>query len=69
MNAGFGCVEAGFCRAKNAVNILGKNFVVFGISSIAFWLVGWTLMFGDGNSLLGLSGWMLSGADKQPGRG
>lgn len=34
MNAGFGCVEAGFCRAKNAVNILGKNFVVFGISSL-----------------------------------
>ena len=37
MNAGFGFVEAGFCRAKNAVNILAKNFVVFGISSIAFW--------------------------------
>ena len=36
MNAGFGFVEAGFCRAKNAVNILAKNFVVFGISSIAF---------------------------------
>jgi Amt family ammonium transporter len=31
MNAGFGCVEAGFCRAKNAVNIVGKNFVVFGL--------------------------------------
>jgi len=29
MNAGFGFVEAGFCRAKNATNILGKNFVVF----------------------------------------
>ena len=48
MNAGFGCVEAGFCRAKNAVNILGKNFVVFGISSLAFWLVGFAFMFGDG---------------------
>ena len=31
MNAGFGCLEAGFCRAKNTVNILGKNFVVCGI--------------------------------------
>ena len=69
MNAGFGCVEAGFCRAKNAVNILGKNFVVFGISSIAFWLVGWTLMFGDGNSLLGLSGLLVSGADNSPAVG
>ena len=69
MNAGFGFVEAGFCRAKNAVNILGKNFVVFGISSIAFWLVGWTLMFGDGNSLLGLSGFVVSGADNSPAVG
>ena len=32
MNAGFGFVESGLCRAKNAVNILGKNFVVFGLS-------------------------------------
>ncbi len=69
MNAGFGFVEAGFCRAKNAVNILAKNFVVFGISSIAFWLIGWTLMFGDGNSILGLSGPLLSGADNSPAVG
>lgn len=66
MNTGFGCVEAGFCRAKNAVNILAKNFVVFGISSIAFWLVGWSLMFGDGTSWFGTSGWMLLGADNSP---
>ena len=69
MNAGFGCIEAGFCRAKNAVNILSKNFVVFGISSIAFWVVGWTLMFGDGNSLFGLSGLLVSGADNSPAVG
>ena len=37
MNAGFGCLEAGFCRSKNAVNIFAKNFVVFGIASLAFW--------------------------------
>ena len=69
MNAGFGCVEAGFCRAKNAVNILAKNFVVFGISSIAFWLVGWAIMFGDGNSFLGTSGWLVAGADNSPATG
>ena len=45
MNLGFGCVESGFCRAKNCVNILSKNFVVFAICSIGFWLVGWDLMF------------------------
>ena len=66
MNAGFGFVEAGFCRAKNAVNILAKNFVVFGISSVAFWLVGWALMFGDGNAMLGLSGLLVAGADNSP---
>ena len=69
MNAGFGCVEAGFCRAKNAVNILGKNFIVFGIASLAFWLVGWALMFGDGNSFFGTQGLLLAGADNSPATG
>jgi Amt family ammonium transporter len=46
MNAGFGCLEAGLCRRKNAVNILAKNFIVFAVSSIAFWVIGFALMFG-----------------------
>jgi Amt family ammonium transporter len=46
MNLGFGMVESGLCRAKNTVNILAKNFIVFGISSLAFYLLGWGLMFG-----------------------
>src|SRR5512134_331105 len=46
MNLGFAMVESGLCRAKNCVNILAKNFVVFGISSIAFLVIGWGLMFG-----------------------
>lgn len=69
MNAGFGCVEAGFCREKNAVNILGKNYVVFGISSLAFWVLGWSIMFGDGNALLGSSGLLVQGADNSPATG
>lgn len=69
MNAGFGCVEAGFCRAKNAVNILGKNFVVFGISSVAFWILGWAVMFGDGNDWFGTSGFLVQGADNSPATG
>ena len=56
MNLGFAMVESGLCRAKNAVNILAKNFIVFAISSIAFWVLGWGLMFGDGNGILGLKG-------------
>ncbi|MFN4259487.1 MAG: ammonium transporter [Gemmataceae bacterium] len=66
MNTGFGCVEAGFCRAKNATNILGKNFVVFAIASLCFWAVGWTLMFGNGTALFGYEGWFLQGADNSP---
>ncbi len=56
MNLGFAMVESGLCRAKNTVNILAKNFIVFAISSIAFWVLGWGLMFGDGNGILGLKG-------------
>jgi len=63
MNAGFGCVEAGFCRAKNATNILGKNFVVFAISTLSFWAVGWTIMFGNGSPYMGFTGWFVSGSE------
>ncbi|MBS0211396.1 MAG: ammonium transporter [Planctomycetes bacterium] len=47
MNLGFGCVEAGMCRAKNCVNILSKNFIVFAVSTVAFWMLGWGIMFGN----------------------
>jgi len=66
MNAGFACLEAGLCRAKNAVNILAKNFIVFAVSSLAFWVIGFGIMFGDGTSFMGLSGFMLGGADNSP---
>src|SRR3989338_9812325 len=67
MNLGFACVETGFCRAKNAVNILSKNFIVFACSTIGFWLLGFGLMFGNGSPLAGLEGlWMLGGADNSP---
>jgi Amt family ammonium transporter len=54
------------CQAKNAVNILAKNFIVFAVSSIAFWIVGFGLMFGDGNGFLGWHGWFLQGPDNSP---
>lgn len=46
MQAGFAMVEAGFTRAKNAVNILMKNLMDFSIGSLVFFLVGFGLMFG-----------------------
>ncbi len=70
MNMGFASVEAGFCRAKNCVNIMSKNFIVFAASSIGFLIIGWGLMFGDGNGFLGLPGlFMLGGADNSPAVG
>src|SRR3989338_5109808 len=70
MNLGFAMVESGFCRAKNCVNIISKNFVVFAASSISFWVIGWGLMFGDGSPYLGLKGLLfLHGADNSPATG
>ena len=68
MNLGFGCVESGFARSKNCVNILSKNFVVFAATVIGFWLVGWDLMFGAGDGgFIGVSGTvMVQGADNSP---
>ncbi|MDX1948751.1 MAG: ammonium transporter [Pirellulaceae bacterium] len=71
MNLGFACVESGMCRAKNCVNILSKNFIVFAVTTIGFWLLGWGIMFGGGSSELakyvGTEGlWMIKGADNSP---
>jgi len=53
MNLGFGAVESGFARSKNTVNILSKNFIVFAVSSLGFMLLGWGLMFGGDNPIVG----------------
>ncbi len=70
MNLGFAMVESGLCRAKNSVNILAKNFIVFAIASLSFWFVGWGLMFGNGNPFIGLEGvFFAGGADNSPAMG
>jgi Amt family ammonium transporter len=70
MNLGFAMVESGLARAKNCVNILAKNFIVFAISTVGFLLIGWGLMFGNGNAFVGSEGlWMVSGLDNSPAVG
>jgi len=70
MNAGFATLESCMCRSKNTVNILSKNFIVFAVSSLGFFLLGWGLMFGDGNGFMGLKGLLFaSGADNSPNVG
>jgi Amt family ammonium transporter len=46
MQAGFALVETGFCRAKHAAHVVSTNFAVFGLGFVAFFLVGYALMFG-----------------------
>jgi len=63
MQAGFAMVEAGMTRQKNAANIVMKNLMDFGIASMAYWAIGFALMFGAGNALFGTTGWFLGGGE------
>lgn len=66
MQAGFALVETGFTRAKNAINIMMKNLMDFAFGSLAFWALGFGLMFGaSASGWLGTSGFFLS--DFKPG--
>ncbi len=58
MQAGFAMVEAGFTRAKNAVNIMMKNLMDFSIGALVFFVLGFGLMFGKE-----AAGFFLSGVD------
>jgi Amt family ammonium transporter len=71
MQAGFALVETGFCRAKHAAHVVSTNFAIFGLGFVAFFLVGFPLMFGGfsypgyfgldkpvGDALLGSGQWV-----------
>jgi ammonium transporter, Amt family len=45
MQAGFALVETGFCRAKHAAHVFSTNFAIFGLGFVAFFLVGFPIMF------------------------
>ncbi len=62
MQAGFAMVESGFTRAKNACNIMMKNMMDFCVGALAYWAVGFGLMFGIGTGFFGHSDFFLSGA-------
>jgi Amt family ammonium transporter len=60
MQAGFAMVEAGLTRAKNTVNILMKNLMDFSVGSIAYWAIGFGIMFGVTNGFFGTDGFFFS---------
>jgi len=47
MQAGFTLVESGMTSSKNAVNIAMKNLLDICVGSLTYWLVGYSLMYGD----------------------
>ena len=53
MQTGFALVEAGFTRTKNTTNILFKNLMDFCIGTIAYWVIGYGIMYGTGNGFFG----------------
>jgi Amt family ammonium transporter len=46
MQVGFAMVETGFVRAKNAVNTMAMNLIVYPVGVLGFWLCGYGLMMG-----------------------
>ncbi|MSR87055.1 ammonium transporter [Candidatus Peribacteria bacterium] len=64
MNAGFACIEAGFCRAKNLVHVLAMNYIIIACTSMAFWAFGFGIMFGNGNGFIGMTGFFPNLLDK-----
>jgi ammonium transporter, Amt family len=56
MQVGFAMVETGFTHAKNAVNTMAMNLVVYPLGVLGFWLVGYGLMMGGVGQWPTLSG-------------
>lgn len=61
MQGGFALLGAGALRGKNTVNYLMKCVMDFGFGALAFFAVGFGLMFGAGGALWGAEGFGLSG--------
>jgi Amt family ammonium transporter len=61
MQAGFAYVEAGLTRSKDVANILMKNLMDFVIGALAFFFVGFGIMFGTGpNNWIGTKHFVLA---------
>ena len=46
MQVGFALLETGFTRAKNAVNTMAMNLMIYPVGLAGFWLTGYALMMG-----------------------
>ncbi|MZR61604.1 ammonium transporter [Alcanivorax sp. DP30] len=50
MQAGFALLESGLSRAKNALNVVMKNYMDLCVGTLVFWAIGFGLMFGTNPS-------------------
>lgn len=66
MQPGFALLEAGFCRSKNVVNVLMKNVMDLSLGTLAYCAIGFALMFGTTNGIVGVDGFFLSDIDTGP---
>ena len=62
MKPGFALLEAGLHGSKNAVNIFMKNYATFAIAGIAYWAIGFSIMYGSGLFLSGYEAELFPGA-------
>jgi len=67
MQAGFMCLEAGFARTRETVNILLEGIVDTCLCGILFWAFGFAFMFGAGNKFIGLQYFFLHGTPETYG--
>jgi Amt family ammonium transporter len=58
MAAGFAMLEAGLTQSKNTVTILAKNIIVYALACLAYWALGYNLMYAEGNTVLGYGAFM-----------
>jgi Amt family ammonium transporter len=67
MQAGFGMVEAGLIRSKNAANVLMKNLMDFCFAALGFFMFGYAIMYGTEGLLVGSDGWFMFGVGESVG--
>jgi len=65
MQIGFCMLEAGLVRQKNSINVAFKNLMDFIVAGLAYWAVGFGIMYGIGepNGIYGTSMFMKSHED------
>lgn len=67
MHVGFSMLEAGMTRQKNAANIVGKNLMTITLGIVAYYAIGWALMYGtQAGGFIGTDMFFLQGGSYEP---